>query len=153
MAGRFQMDQSTQKGLSKCAVSYVKPCNMAASLSQVMPPIRFHLQGAKGLNLATTDVKVMSRGIIEFYQTGSNDILDRYSEICLRRVWKAERFSSFMTKLLHTNPNLDSFERGIQLADLDYYTSSEAGLRMIAENYVGLPIEWEKTRDLQLFTK
>ena len=58
-----------------------------------------------------------------------------------------------MTKLLHTNPNLDSFERGIQLADLDYYTSSEAGLRMIAENYVGLPIEWEKTEDLQLLTK
>jgi p-hydroxybenzoate 3-monooxygenase len=121
---------------------------IAGDAAHTVPPT-----GAKGLNLATTDVKVMSRGIIEFYQTGSNDILDRYSEICLRRVWKAERFSSFMTKLLHTNPNLDSFERGIQLADLDYYTSSEAGLRMIAENYVGLPIEWEKTRDLQLFTK
>ena len=71
-------------------------------------------------------------------------ILDRYSEICLRRVWKAERFSSFMTKLLHTNPELDSFERGIQLADLDYYTSYEAGLKMIAENYVGMLIEWER---------
>ena len=96
---------------------------IAGDAAHTVPPT-----GAKGLNLAATDVKVMARGITEFYQTGSNDILDRYSEICLRRVWKAERFSSFMTKLLHTNPDLDSFERGIQLADLDYYTSSEAGL-------------------------
>jgi p-hydroxybenzoate 3-monooxygenase len=58
-----------------------------------------------------------------------------------------------MTKLLHANPNPDSFERGIQLADFDYYTSSEAGLRVIAENYVGLPIEWGKNRELQLITK
>ena len=58
-----------------------------------------------------------------------------------------------MTRLLHTNPNVDSFERGIQLADLDYYTSSEAGLTMIAENYVGLPIEWNKLKDLQLLKK
>jgi len=121
---------------------------IAGDAAHTVPPT-----GAKGLNLAATDVKVMARGMAEFYQNGSNDILNRYSEICLRRVWKAERFSSFMTKLLHSNPNLDSFERGIQLADLDYYTSYEAGLTMIAENYVGLPIEWEKAEGLQVLTK
>ncbi|WP_428911867.1 4-hydroxybenzoate 3-monooxygenase [Niallia sp. Krafla_26] len=121
---------------------------IAGDAAHTVPPT-----GAKGLNLAATDVKVMARGIVEFYQTGNKDILERYSEICLRRIWKAERFSSLMTKLLHANPAYDSFERGIQLADLDYYTSSDAGLTMIAENYVGMPIEWEKTKDARLITK
>lgn len=121
---------------------------IAGDAAHTVPPT-----GAKGLNLAATDVKVMSRGIAEFYQTGSNDILDRYSEICLRRIWKAERFSYFMTRLLHTNPNFDSFERGVQLAELDYFTSSEAGLATIAENYVGLPIQWEKAEDLKILMK
>ena len=94
MAGKYRMDRLTQKESSKCAVSFVKRCNMVASLSQVMLAHTVPPTGAKGLNLAATDVKVMARGITEFYQTGSNDILDRYSEICLRRVWKAERFSS-----------------------------------------------------------
>ena len=121
---------------------------IAGDAAHTVPPT-----GAKGLNLAATDVKVMSRGITEFYQDGSADILDRYSEICLSRVWKAERFSYFMTRLLHTNPKFDSFERGVQLAELDYYTSSEAGLSTIAENYVGLPIQWEKAGDIKTLIK
>jgi p-hydroxybenzoate 3-monooxygenase len=116
---------------------------IAGDAAHTVPPT-----GAKGLNLAATDVKVMAKGITDFYQTGSTDILDRYSEICLRRVWKAERFSYFMTRLLHTNPNNDSFERGVQLTELDYFTSSEAGLTTIAENYVGVPIEWEGAVEL-----
>ena len=87
---------------------------IAGDAAHTVPPT-----GAKGLNLGATDVKIMARGITVFYQTGSNDILDRYSEICLSRVWKA-RHSHFMTRLLHTNPSYNSFERGIQLTDLDY---------------------------------
>ncbi|MBM7651097.1 4-hydroxybenzoate 3-monooxygenase [Neobacillus cucumis] len=121
---------------------------IAGDAAHTVPPT-----GAKGLNLAATDVKVMACGIMEFYEQGITDILDRYSEICLRRVWGAERFSYFMTKLLHMNPHLDSFERGVQLAELDYFTSSEAGLKMIAENYVGLPIQWEKAGDLKTLLK
>lgn len=121
---------------------------IAGDAAHTVPPT-----GAKGLNLAATDVQVLARGIAEYYQKGSNDILDRYSEICLRRVWKAERFSYFMTRLLHTNSNFDSFERGVQLTELDYYTSSEAGLTTIAENYVGLPVEWEKKGNLYVSTK
>nr|WP_295970017.1 4-hydroxybenzoate 3-monooxygenase [uncultured Bacillus sp.] len=101
--------------------------------------------GAKGLNLAATDVQVLSRGLTEYYREGKTDLLNRYSEICLRRVWKAERFSYFMTKLLHTDTNYDSFEKGVQLTELDYFASSSAGLTTLAENYVGLPIEWEKS--------
>jgi p-hydroxybenzoate 3-monooxygenase len=112
---------------------------IAGDAAHTVPPT-----GAKGLNLAATDVQVLSRGITQFYKDGNNDILDRYSEICLRRVWKAERFSYFMTRLLHTNSNYDTFENQIQMTELDYYTSSQAGLATIAENYVGLPVEWEK---------
>jgi len=118
---------------------------IAGDAAHTVPPT-----GAKGLNLAATDVKVMAKGITEYYRSGESDVLDRYSEICLRRVWKAERFSHFMTHLLHANSSYDSFQRGIQLTELDYYTSSEAGLRMIAENYVGLPIEWEKAENLKI---
>jgi p-hydroxybenzoate 3-monooxygenase len=121
---------------------------IAGDAAHTVPPT-----GAKGLNLAATDVKIMARGITDFYQTGSNDLLERYSEICLRRIWKAERFSYFMTRLLHTNPNYDSFERGVQLTELEYFTSSKAGLTTIAENYVGLPIEWEKVKENHIIAK
>ena len=112
---------------------------IAGDAAHTVPPT-----GAKGLNLAATDVQVLSRGLVEYYTQGKTDLLNRYSEICLRRVWKAERFSYFMTRLLHTDPNHDSFEKGVQLTELDYFTSSQAGLTTIAENYVGMPVEWEK---------
>lgn len=120
---------------------------LAGDAAHTVPPT-----GAKGLNLAATDVQVLSRGLGEFYDSNSREILDHYSKICLRRVWKAERFSYFMTRLLHTNPKYDSFERGIQLAELDYYTSSAAGLTTIAENYVGLPVQWKKTLDSKIYS-
>ncbi len=110
---------------------------IAGDAAHTVPPT-----GAKGLNLAATDVQVLSRGLGEFYKSGATEMLDRYSEICVRRVWKAERFSWWMTTMLHRNPKHSTFEYGIQLAELDYVTSSRAASTSLAENYVGLPMEW-----------
>ncbi len=97
--------------------------------------------GAKGLNLAVADVRVMAQAFTEFYKTGSARLLDRYSEICLRRVWKAQRFSWWMTSMLHLFDTDNAFDRRRQLAELDYVTSSRAAMTTLAENYVGLPFD------------
>ncbi|MEX2416565.1 MAG: 4-hydroxybenzoate 3-monooxygenase [Paenibacillaceae bacterium] len=110
---------------------------IAGDAAHTVPPT-----GAKGLNLAATDVQVLSRALEAYYKSGSMDMLDRYSEICLRRVWKAERFSWWMTTMLHRNPKHSSFEYHMQLAELDYLTSSRAASTTLAENYVGLPMDW-----------
>lgn len=110
---------------------------LAGDAAHIVPPT-----GAKGLNLAAADVQVLARGLESYYRTNKTDYLDRYSEICLRRVWKAERFSWFMTTMLHRNPDHSPFERRIQLAELDYLTSSRAAATSLAENYIGLPIEF-----------
>ncbi|SDW34946.1 p-hydroxybenzoate 3-monooxygenase [Alicyclobacillus hesperidum] len=110
---------------------------LAGDAAHIVPPT-----GAKGLNLAVSDARVLAAAIGEFYQDSRTDLLARYSQICLRRVWKAERFSNLMTQLLHRFPEHSAFDREIQLAELDYMTSSVHGLSTIAENYVGLPIEW-----------
>ncbi|PMC39303.1 4-hydroxybenzoate 3-monooxygenase [Bacillus sp. UMB0899] len=114
---------------------------IAGDAAHIVPPT-----GAKGMNLAMTDVQVLQRGIECFYQTGSEDLLERYSEIALRRVWKAQRFSNYMTTMLHRNFNHSPFERGIQLSELDYVTSSRAALTSLSENYIGLPLVWEVER-------
>jgi p-hydroxybenzoate 3-monooxygenase len=108
---------------------------LAGDAAHIVPPT-----GAKGLNLATSDVHYLSQALREFYADKSSAGLDDYSRRALARVWKAERFSWWMTSLLHRFGD-DAFSQRMQLADLDYYTSSEAGLRTIAENYVGLPYE------------
>jgi p-hydroxybenzoate 3-monooxygenase len=110
---------------------------LAGDAAHIVPPT-----GAKGLNLAAADVQVLARGLDAFYKTGNTEILGRYTEICLRRVWKAERFSWFMTTLLHRNHQHTPFEHRLQLADLDYVTSSRAASTSLAENYVGLPMEF-----------
>jgi p-hydroxybenzoate 3-monooxygenase len=94
--------------------------------------------GAKGLNLAVYDVRVLSEAIGAWYELGSDAALRAYSEICLRRVWRVQHFSWWMTSMLHRLPGADSFQQRLQLAQLDYVTRSEAGARTIAENYVGL---------------
>ncbi|GMA49713.1 4-hydroxybenzoate 3-monooxygenase [Alicyclobacillus contaminans] len=111
---------------------------LAGDAAHIVPPT-----GAKGLNLAISDVCVLARGIAAFYRRNRSDLLQAYSNICLRRVWKAERFSNYMTSLLHRFPSHSPFEERVQLAELDYVTSSVVGAQTIAENYVGLPIEWE----------
>ena len=104
--------------------------------AHIVPPT-----GAKGLNLAASDVSTLSRILVKVYQEGRTDLLERYSEICLRRIWKAERFSWWMTSILHRFPGTDDFGQRIQQAELDYFVRCEAGRRTIAENYVGLPYE------------
>ena len=109
---------------------------LAGDSAHIQPPT-----GAKGMNLALADVVVLSRAIAEFYRSGNTDLLDRYSATCLRRVWKAQRFSWWMTQLFHLDPVHNAFDRKRQLAELDYVTSSPAAGRSLAENYVGLPVE------------
>jgi p-hydroxybenzoate 3-monooxygenase len=84
---------------------------------------------------------VLARAFSEFYRHGRADLLDRYSEICLRRVWKSQRFSWWMTSMLHRFEDQPEFDRQVQLAELDYVTSSRAAMTALAENYVGLPFE------------
>lgn len=109
---------------------------LVGDAAHIVPPT-----GAKGLNLAASDVSTLYRILCKVINEGRDDLAERYSPICLRRVWKAERFSWWMTSLLHRFPDTDGFSRRIQQSELDYYTSTTAGLTTIAENYVGLPYE------------
>jgi p-hydroxybenzoate 3-monooxygenase len=109
---------------------------LVGDAAHIVPPT-----GAKGLNLAASDVSTLYRILCKVFQEGRHDLVSRYSPICLRRVWKAERFSWWMTSLLHRFPDTDGFSQRIQQSELEYYTSTVAGLTSIAENYVGLPYE------------
>lgn len=109
---------------------------LAGDAAHIVPPT-----GAKGLNLAASDVHTLYHLLVRIYREGRADLISRYSDICLRRVWKAERFSWWMTTNLHRFSDKQDFERRLQQAELDYCTGSRAGLVTIAENYVGLPFE------------
>lgn len=104
--------------------------------AHIVPPT-----GAKGLNLAASDVNYLWRILREYYHRGRSDLLAAYSQLALDRVWKGERFSWFMTRLLHDFPDQNAFDAKMQAADRRYYLGSRAGLTTIAENYVGLPME------------
>jgi p-hydroxybenzoate 3-monooxygenase len=95
--------------------------------------------GAKGLNLAVADVRILAQALAEFYRSRKTHLLDRYSETCLRRVWKAQRFSWWMTTMLHRFDTDSPFDQHRRIAELDYLTSSRAAMTALAENYVGLP--------------
>jgi p-hydroxybenzoate 3-monooxygenase len=97
--------------------------------------------GAKGLNLAVADVVVLARALVEHYRSGRADLLDAYSETCLRRVWRAQHFSWWMTSMLHRFGGDDPFQHQLQLSQLRYVASSRAAATSLAENYVGLPME------------
>ncbi len=107
---------------------------LAGDAAHIVPPT-----GAKGLNLAASDVHYLSTALIEHYRSGSGKELDAYSGRCLGRVWQAVRFSWWMTNLLHLFPENGSFGRKIQRAEFDYLVSSRAAGSSLAENYVGLP--------------
>jgi len=94
------------------------------------------------MNLAVADVRVLSRALASFYKSGRSDLLAQYSETCLRRVWRAEHFSWWMTSLLHRFPDESPFQQRLQLAELMYVTSSRAAATALAENYTGLPFDW-----------
>ncbi|MDD5332611.1 MAG: 4-hydroxybenzoate 3-monooxygenase [Rhodoferax sp.] len=110
---------------------------LAGDAGHIVPPT-----GAKGLNLAATDVKYLSSAIIEFYRDHSERGIDSYSERCLKRIWKGERFSWWFTQLMHRFPDDGAITAKFQEAELDYLIHSEAGSRTIAENYVGLPLDF-----------
>ena len=110
---------------------------LAGDAAHIVPPT-----GAKGLNLAATDVKYLSSAIIEFYQDNTEAGIDTYSERCLRRIWRAERFSWWFTSLMHRFPGEGEIAQKFQEAELDYLIHSESGSRTIAENYVGLPLDF-----------
>ncbi len=108
---------------------------LAGDAAHIVPPT-----GAKGLNLAAADVAVLTRAIATFYRHGTTDKLDAYSATCLRRIWKVQRFSWWMTTLLHRFFDHTPFEQQMQAAELDYVFSSRAASLALAENYVGLPL-------------
>lgn len=107
---------------------------LAGDAAHIVPPT-----GAKGLNLAASDIAYLSNALIEFYEKNSTQGIDEYSEKCLKRVWKAERFSWWMTHLLHRFETESEFDHKIKQAELSYILESNAGLTSLAENYVGLP--------------
>ena len=127
--------------------------NIALMRSFVVEPMQFgrlflagdaaHIvpaTGAKGLNLAVADVYVLSRAMTEWYRTGSRDMLDAYSATCLRRVWRAQDFSNYMSAMLHRYPGDDPFRDRLQLARLETLTVSKPAAQALATNYTGLPL-------------
>lgn len=112
---------------------------LAGDAAHIVPPT-----GAKGMNLAVADVHYLSRALEQHYRKNSSDWLGSYSALCMRRVWKAQRFSWWMTSLLHKFDERSAFENEVQLAELDYVVSSRAAMTSLAENYVGLPFEDQK---------
>ncbi len=109
---------------------------LAGDAAHIVPPT-----GAKGMNLAIADVRVLARALDGFYREQRSDLLEAYSATCLKRVWKAQRFSYWMTMMLHRLNRENDFDLRRQLAELDYVTSSKAAATSLAENYVGLPFE------------
>ncbi|MFI7467170.1 4-hydroxybenzoate 3-monooxygenase [Nonomuraea sp. NPDC049646] len=109
---------------------------LAGDAAHIVPPT-----GAKGLNLAVADVRVLTEALAAFFEHGSTELLDGYSAACLKRVWRAQHFSWWMTTLLHTFDEDDAYGRRLQTSYLDYVTSSEAAATTLAENYVGLPFD------------
>jgi p-hydroxybenzoate 3-monooxygenase len=131
-----------QKGITPMRSFVTEPMQfgklfLAGDSAHIVPPT-----GAKGMNLAVADVRVLSRALASFYKSGHTDLLAQYSETCLRRIWRAEHFSWWMTSLLHRFPEHSPFQQRMQLSELEYVTSSKAAATALAENYVGLPFDW-----------
>lgn len=133
----------TQKGVTPMRSFVAEPMRvgrmfLAGDASHIVPPT-----GAKGLNLAAADVAVLARALAKYFQHGRENLLDAYSAICLGRVWKVQRFSLWMTSLLHRFESHTPFEQRLQAAERAYLAGSEAASRALAENYVGLKLTTE----------
>jgi p-hydroxybenzoate 3-monooxygenase len=140
-ARRLVEGKMLQKGITPMRSFVVEPMQygrlfLAGDSAHIVPPT-----GAKGMNLAFADVVQLSRALEAFYKTKRNELLDNYSAKCLRRVWYAQRFSWWMTQIMHRFPNESAFDRRRQLSELDYVTSSRAAATSLAEQYVGLPLD------------
>jgi p-hydroxybenzoate 3-monooxygenase len=130
-----------QKGITPMRSFVVEPMQygrlfLAGDSAHIVPPT-----GAKGMNLAFADVVQLSRAFDAFYKSKRNELLENYSAKCLRRVWYAQRFSWWMTQIMHRFPGESVFDHRRQLSDLDYITSSNAAATSLAEQYVGLPLD------------
>ncbi|WP_300727525.1 4-hydroxybenzoate 3-monooxygenase [Pseudomonas sp.] len=141
VAARLQTGPSIEKSIAPLRSFVVEPMQygrlfLLGDAAHIVPPT-----GAKGLNLAASDVSTLYRILLKVYKEDRTDLIECYSQICLKRVWKAERFSWWMTSMLHKLPGMDDFSQRIQQTELDYFVSSEAGRKSLAENYVGLPYE------------
>lgn len=140
-AAALQTGPSIEKSIAPLRSFVAEPMRfgrlfLAGDAAHIVPPT-----GAKGLNLAASDVCYLSHALIDHYRSGKDSALNTYSERALRRIWKAERFSWWMTTVLHRFPDTGDFGQRIQEAELDYLFSSEAASKSLAENYVGLPYE------------
>lgn len=129
----------TQKGVTGMRSFLSEPMQhgrlfLAGDAAHIVPPT-----GAKGLNAAVADIRVLSRGITEFYKRASSDVLDRYSALCLQRMWLVQRFSAGLCTMVHQFPGQSAFERRLQRADLDTMTGTHAGRLAFSENFTGLP--------------
>jgi len=142
LAGRIVTGPSIEKSIAPLRSFVAEPMRfgslfLAGDASHIVPPT-----GAKGLNLAATDVKYLSQAFIEYFNDKTDAGIDTYSERCLRRIWRAERFSWWLTSLMHSFPDTQGFGQKVQEAELDYLVHSEALSRSLAENYVGLPLNF-----------
>ena len=140
--GDWTLDEGpiTDKGITPMRSFVASPLRhgrlfLAGDAAHIVPPT-----GAKGLNLAVADVALLAGALVPFLKAGDTAGIDAYSDRALRRVWRAEHFSWFMTSMLHRFPDADEFDRGLQRSQLRYVTSSEAAMTMLAENYTGLPL-------------
>ncbi|MDQ7842613.1 MAG: 4-hydroxybenzoate 3-monooxygenase [Armatimonadota bacterium] len=127
-----------EKGIAEMRSFVVEPMQygrlyLAGDAAHIVPPT-----GAKGMNLAVNDARVLAEALTAWYQTGRTDLLEGYSATCLRRVWRAQHFSWWMTSMLHRFPGDDAYQHRLQLSQLRYVTSSRAAATSLAENYVGL---------------
>jgi p-hydroxybenzoate 3-monooxygenase len=139
----LQRGKILQKGVTAMRSFVAEPMQygrlfLAGDAAHIVPPT-----GAKGMNLAIADVRVLSRALERFYANGATDDLEKYSRTCLRRVWKGQRFSWWMTQMLHRydEGHYAAYDAKRQLAELDYVTTSEVAAASLAEQYSGLPFD------------
>ena len=140
-ARKLEEGAMLQKGVTPMRSFVVEPMQhgrlyLAGDSAHIVPPT-----GAKGMNLAFADVVFLSRALDALYKKNSDALLENYSAKCLRRVWKAQRFSWWMTQIMHRFPHETAFDRRRQLADLDYLVGSQAAAKALAEQYAGLPLD------------
>lgn len=140
-AAKLITGPSIEKSIAPLRSFVVEPMQygnlfLVGDAAHIVPPT-----GAKGLNLAASDVSTLYSILVKAVTEGRKDLVERYSEVCLKRIWKAERFSWWLTSMLHKFPGTDDFTQRMIQTELDYFVESEAGLKTIAENYVGLPYE------------
>ncbi|MDB5942222.1 MAG: 4-hydroxybenzoate 3-monooxygenase [Ramlibacter sp.] len=140
LASRIVTGPSIEKSIAPLRSFVAEPMRfgrlfLAGDAAHIVPPT-----GAKGLNLAATDVKYLANAFVEYFKDKTPAGIDSYSQVCLKRVWKAERFSWWLTSLMHRFPDTGGFGQKVQEAELDYLVNSKAASTALAENYVGLPL-------------